>query len=139
MRWTLYTFMLCQFCKIWMYMESYNFKRGLIYWVRTKLRDCSFEGSSWVAWQKQTTQLVSKHTSADFVYIAGSKWYHINTSSQAGFDPPAQSEVCYQSTALPPSHHGWIWPGTLLLYNILTVTFTAYCGQQMLLQQYCFT
>ena len=27
---------------------------------------------------------------------------------QAGFDPPAQSEVFYQTTALPPSHHGWI-------------------------------
>ena len=25
---------------------------------------------------------------------------------QAGFDP-AQSEVCYQTTALPPSHYGW--------------------------------
>ena len=27
---------------------------------------------------------------------------------QAGFDPPVQSEVWYQTTALPPSHHGWI-------------------------------
>ena len=28
--------------------------------------------------------------------------------SQAEFDPPAQSEVFYQTTALPPSHHGWM-------------------------------
>ena len=27
---------------------------------------------------------------------------------QAGIDPPAQSGVCYQTTALPPSHHDWI-------------------------------
>ena len=27
---------------------------------------------------------------------------------QAGFEPPPrQREVCYQTTALPPSHHGW--------------------------------
>ena len=37
-------------------------------------------------------------------------------SSRAGSDlgrihaynTPAQSEVCYQTTTLPPSHHGWI-------------------------------
>ena len=29
---------------------------------------------------------------------------------QAGFKPPLrQREVCCQSTALPPSHHGWIY------------------------------
>ena len=27
---------------------------------------------------------------------------------QAGFDPLAQSDTCYESDALPPSHHGWI-------------------------------
>ena len=27
---------------------------------------------------------------------------------QAGWDPPAQSEVCYQTSALPPSHYVWI-------------------------------
>ena len=27
---------------------------------------------------------------------------------KGGFNPPAQSEVCYQTTALPPCHHGWI-------------------------------
>ena len=32
----------------------------------------------------------------------------LNTLPQAGFDPPNQREVCYQSTTLPPSHHGWI-------------------------------
>ena len=26
----------------------------------------------------------------------------------AGFKPPKQREDCYQSTTLPPSHHGWI-------------------------------
>ena len=39
---------------------------------------------------------------------SGSIWYHINTLPQAGFDPPKQREDCYQSTTLPPSHHGWI-------------------------------
>ena len=29
-------------------------------------------------------------------------------SPQAGFDSPKQREVLYQTTALPPSHHGWI-------------------------------
>ena len=26
-----------------------------------------------------------------------------------GFDPPQEREDCYQSTTLPPSHHGWIF------------------------------
>ena len=28
--------------------------------------------------------------------------------SPSGCDLPAQSAVCYQTTALPPCHHGWI-------------------------------
>ena len=28
--------------------------------------------------------------------------------SQAGFDPPWQSETSYEADALPPSHHGWM-------------------------------
>ena len=40
------------------------------------------------------------------VYNSFQNFYHINMP-QAGFDPPAQSEVCFQTTALPPSHHGW--------------------------------
>ena len=29
-------------------------------------------------------------------------------TSQAGFDPMAQSPASYEASALPPSHHGWI-------------------------------
>ena len=35
-------------------------------------------------------------------------FYIDGTLPQAGINLPAQSEVCYQTTALPPSHHGWI-------------------------------
>ena len=28
-------------------------------------------------------------------------------------NPPRQSQVCYQTSALPPSHHGWV-PGRLM-------------------------
>ena len=38
---------------------------------------------------------------------------------QAGFDPPAQSEVCYQTIALPPSHHGWINSCVMDCKNVL--------------------
>ena len=51
--------------------------------------------------------LIITHVCRLYIY-SGSIWYHINTLSQARFDPPKQREDCYQSTTLPPSHHGWI-------------------------------
>ena len=33
-------------------------------------------------------------------------------------NPPRQSEVCYQTTALPPSHHGWVTYLLILSQNI---------------------
>ena len=54
-------------------------------------------------------QPCSLHTHITHVCICrGSIWHHINTLPQAGFDPLKQREDCYQSTTLPPSHHGWI-------------------------------
>ena len=41
---------------------------------------------------------------------------------QAGFDPPKQREDCYQSTTLPPSHHGWICQ--LYIVYFLTTNFS---------------
>ena len=32
-----------------------------------------------------------------------------STMPQVGFDPPALSHACYEASALPPSHHGWIY------------------------------
>ena len=31
------------------------------------------------------------------------------TMPQAGIDPLAQSHASYEASALPPSHHSWIW------------------------------
>ena len=41
-----------------------------------------------------------------YTYING-------TMPQAGIDPPVQSHASYEASALPPSHHGWIWPTSL--------------------------
>ena len=37
---------------------------------------------------------------------------------QAGFDPPAQSHVSCEASALPPSHHGWteVWFNLVKFY-----------------------
>ena len=46
-------------------------------------------------------------------------FYIDGTLPQVGIDPPAQSEVCYQTTALPPSHHGWIGKYWIFLENAI--------------------
>ena len=35
-------------------------------------------------------------------------FYIDGTMPQAGIDPPEQTDVSYEASALPPSHHGWI-------------------------------
>ena len=44
----------------------------------------------------------------------------IITWSQAGFHPPWQRGDYYQSTTLPPSHHGWIFNVSLVLFSLIT-------------------
>ena len=57
--------------------------------------------------------LCSSRASSDLGHESGLVYKHRTClqrvqSPQVGFDPPAQSEICYQTTALPSSHHGWI-------------------------------
>ena len=40
-------------------------------------------------------------------------------------NPPRQSEDCYQSTPLPPSHHGWVWRYGYYISNIVINDFGA--------------
>ena len=42
-----------------------------------------------------------------YIYIQRVHYGTYKYIPQAGIDPPRQREFCYQTTALPPSHHGW--------------------------------
>ena len=51
-----------------------------------------------------------------FLFIQN--FYIYKSWSQARFDPPRHREVYYQTTALPPSHHGWIEIKSLFISKV---------------------
>ena len=68
------------------------------------------------------------------------------TMPQAVIDPLGQSEVCYQTIALPPSHHGWItlcskvWPtfsSKLLRQNLMVKFNGKIFGVKLYLPEFC--
>ena len=56
-------------------------------------------------------------------------------------NPPRQSEVCYQTTALPPSHHGWVLVNNFVRHNFLRILKKVWEGRKkkhfLTLRHYC--